>query len=124
MVKNLPSNAGNTGDTGSIPGLGRSPGIGNGNPLQFSCLENSVNREVRQAAVHEVPKSWTWLKRLSTHKLQKHSQLSEGVGGSRPTDAKCFEETKHQLDSSCYQEAGCSLGHLSEFSSLSITCKK
>jgi len=42
MVKNLPANAG---DTGSIPGLGRSPGRGHGNPLQYSCLENSMDRE-------------------------------------------------------------------------------
>ena len=40
VVKNLPANAG---DTGSIPGLGRSPGVGNGNPLQCSCLENSMD---------------------------------------------------------------------------------
>ena len=44
MVKNLPANAGDTRDTGSISGLGRSPGEGDGNPLQYSCLENSVNR--------------------------------------------------------------------------------
>ena len=41
MVKNLPANAGDTGDGGSIPGSGRSPGEGNGNPLQYSCLEKS-----------------------------------------------------------------------------------
>ena len=45
MVKNRPANAGNTGDVGSIPGSGRSPGEGNGNPLQYSCLENLVNEE-------------------------------------------------------------------------------
>ena len=42
MVKNLPANAGDMRDLGSIPGLGRSPGEGNGNPLQYSCLENST----------------------------------------------------------------------------------
>ena len=47
-----------------IPGLGRSPGEGNGNPLQYSCLENSMDREACWAAVHGVAKSWTW---LSTH---------------------------------------------------------
>ena len=52
MVKNLPANAG---DSGSIPGSGRSPGAGNGNPLQYSCLENS-DREARWAAVHRVAK--------------------------------------------------------------------
>ena len=52
MVKNLPVNAGNIKDTGSIPGLGRSPGGGHGNPLQYSCLENSMNRGAWRAIVH------------------------------------------------------------------------
>ena len=45
VVKNLPANAGDAGDTGSIPGLGRSPKGGNGNPLQYSCLGNSRTEE-------------------------------------------------------------------------------
>ena len=49
------------GDVGSIPGLGRSPGEGNGNPLQFSCLGNPMNRGAWQATVHGVLKSQTWL---------------------------------------------------------------
>ena len=61
MVKNLPVNGGDTGDVGSIPGLERSPGGGNGNPLQYSCLENSMDRKVWQAIVHRVPNSWTQL---------------------------------------------------------------
>ena len=44
VVKNLPVNAGDKTDTGSIRGPGRSPGVGNGNPLQYSCLENSMDR--------------------------------------------------------------------------------
>ena len=52
-VKNLSANAG---DTGSIPGLGRSPGEENGNPLQYSCLGNPMDREVWQATVHGVTK--------------------------------------------------------------------
>jgi len=47
------------GDPGSIPGLGRSPAEGNGNPLQYSCLENSMDKGVWQATVHGVAKSWT-----------------------------------------------------------------
>ena len=47
------------GDTGSIPGLGRSPGEGNGNPLHYSCLENSMDRGDLQDIVHGVTKSWT-----------------------------------------------------------------
>ena len=57
MIKNLPANAGDTGELGLIPGLGRSPGVGNGNPLQYSCLENPVNRGTWWATVHEVAKS-------------------------------------------------------------------
>ena len=44
MVKNPPDNAGDSRDAGSLPGSGRSPGVGNGNPLQYSCLENSMDR--------------------------------------------------------------------------------
>ena len=56
MVKNLPANAGDIRDLGSIPGSGRSPGGGHGNPLQYSCLENSMDRGAWQAMVHRVNK--------------------------------------------------------------------
>ena len=55
MVKNV----GDTRDAGSIPGLGRSPGAGNGDPLQYSCLENPMDREAWRATVHGVAKSRT-----------------------------------------------------------------
>ena len=64
VVKNLPDNAGDTGNAGSVSGLGWSPGVGNGNPLQYSCLENPMDRGAWQATVHGVAKSQTW---LSTH---------------------------------------------------------
>ena len=64
MVKNLPANAGDAGDLGSVPGLGKSPAEGDGNALQDSCLKSSVGREAWQAAVLGVAKSQTW---LSTH---------------------------------------------------------
>ena len=54
VVRNLPANAGDTGDAGSIPGLQRSPGGGNGNPLQYSCLENPVDRGAWWVTVHGV----------------------------------------------------------------------
>ena len=57
VVKNLLANAGDAGDTGSILGSGRSPEVGNGNPLQYSCLENSVDRGAWRAAVQGVAKS-------------------------------------------------------------------
>ena len=53
MVKNLPAHAGDTRDGGLIPGSGRSPRGGNGNPLQYSCLENTMDRGARWATVHE-----------------------------------------------------------------------
>ena len=59
MVKNLPVNAGDIRDVGSIPGLERSPGGGHGNPLQYSCLENPMDRGAWQATVHSVAKSQT-----------------------------------------------------------------
>ena len=57
VVKNPPANTGDTRDTGLIPGLGRSPGEGNGNPLQYSCLKNPIDREAWQATVHRVVES-------------------------------------------------------------------
>ena len=57
VVKNLP----NVADAGSVPGSGRSPGGGNGNPIQYSCLENSMGKEVWWATVYGVTKSWTLL---------------------------------------------------------------
>ena len=56
MVKNLPADAGDIRDTGSILGLGRSSGGGHGNPLQYSCLENPKDRGAWQATVHGVTK--------------------------------------------------------------------
>ena len=65
-VKNLPANAGDVRDTGSFPGSGRSPGGGHSIPLQYSCLENPVDRGAWWARVHMVAKSWIWLNRLCT----------------------------------------------------------
>ena len=61
MVKNLPTNAGDVGDMGSIPGLGRSLGEGDGNLLWDSCLENPMDRGAWRATIQGVTKSWTQL---------------------------------------------------------------
>ena len=66
-VKNPPANAGDVRDAGSIPGLERSPGGGNGNLLQYSCLENPMDRGALWATVHGVAKELDTTKRLSTH---------------------------------------------------------
>ena len=58
-VKNLPASVGDARDVASIPGLGRSPGAGNGNPLQYSCLENAMDRRAWWVTVHGVTKSQT-----------------------------------------------------------------
>ena len=59
MIKNLPDSAGDVRDTGSIPGSGRSPGRGHGHPLQYSCLENPMDRGAWWATVYRVAKSQT-----------------------------------------------------------------
>ena len=69
MVKNLPANAGDTRDSsipglGRLPGLGRHPGVRNSNQLQYSSLENPIDRGAWKATVHGAAKSWT---RLSAH---------------------------------------------------------
>ena len=66
-VKNPPAKSGDIRDASLIPGSRRSPGGGHRNPLQYCCLENPMDREAWQATVHGVVKSWTGLKRLSTH---------------------------------------------------------
>ena len=62
VVKNLPAKAGDIRDAGSIPGSGRAPGKGNGNPFQYACLENPMDRGAWAPTVHGVTKSWTQLK--------------------------------------------------------------
>ena len=59
MVKTLPARTGGAGDMGSIPGSGRSPGVGDGYPLQYSCLENPMDSGASGATVHGVAKSQT-----------------------------------------------------------------
>ena len=74
VVKNPPVNARDVRDMGSNPRLGRSPGGGHGNPLQYSCMENPMDKRDWQAKVHGVTKMWTRLKWLSTHYCWKHTQ--------------------------------------------------
>ena len=66
-IKNPPANAGDIRDVGLIPGLGRSPGVEHGNPLQYSCLKNPMDRGGWWVMAHRVSKSQTLLKRLSKH---------------------------------------------------------
>ena len=76
--KESPANARGTRDASTIPGSGRSPGEGDGNPFQFSCLGNPMNRGACWATIHRVAKNWTRLKWLSTHtyRAQVHLQYN------------------------------------------------
>ena len=74
--KYLPTSAGDTEDVGSIAGLGRSPKEGNGNLLQYSCLENPLDRGAWRATVHGVAESQAQLKQLSTHILTPYTKIS------------------------------------------------
>ena len=67
VVKNSSANARDTTGTGSIPGSGRYPGGGHGNPLQYSCPENLMDKGAWQTAVHRVTQRQTGLKQLSMH---------------------------------------------------------
>ena len=102
-VETLPANAGDNGDSGvlsSIPGLGRSPGEGNGNPLQYSCLENPMDRGAWRATVHGIAKSQT-TERLSMHTLTVVLNFCTPRSGMETTchsvQAPCFKDGKLKL---------------------------
>ena len=79
MVRNLPANAEDARDSVSIPGWGRCPGVGNGNPLQYSCLENSMDRGAWQTTVHDVTKKWTWLNVHTHTHTHTHTYSHKGL---------------------------------------------
>ena len=96
-LKNLPANTGDLRDQGSIPESGRSPGEGNGNPLQCSCLENPRDRGAWWATVHGVAKSWTWLKRLSTPGLLNRTQNQDSLGQEGHAQTCSFAHSQDQF---------------------------
>ena len=75
--KNPPANAGDAREVALIPGPGRSPRAGNGNPLQYSCLENPMDRGAWQPTVHGVIKSWTPLS--AEHAHRHHSEMRPSI---------------------------------------------
>ena len=93
VVKNLPANAGDIRDVGSIPGLRRSLAGGHSNPLQYSCLEYSMDRGAWQATVHRVINSQTWLKWLSSSSISSHNVLGWFVTQKKPTDTPASPPT-------------------------------
>ena len=100
MVKNPPASAGATGDAGLIPELRRSPEEGNGNPLQYSCLENPTDRGAWQVTVHGIAKSRTQLNRLSL----SHHKAAFGRG--------------FYIRGSAGKESACNMGDLSSIPGL------
>ena len=104
VVKNLPANTGDIRDAGSIPGLGRSPGEGSDNSLQYSCLENPMDRGAWQATVHRVTKSWTQLKQLSTHTLILPPILITATLKILTLGSARFAETCTALENSAFTE--------------------
>ena len=84
VVKNLPAN---TREQGSIPGSGRSPGGGHGNPLQYSCLQNPKDRGASQATVHSVAKGQTQLKQPSTHG-RRRERFRKKIGKCKDSKTK------------------------------------
>ena len=96
VAKNLSAIAGDIRDVGSIPGLERPSGGGHDNPLQYSCLENPMDRGVWWATVHRLAQSWTWLKWLSTwHLVYIWVSLVVPVVKNPPASA---EDTRHKFD--------------------------
>ena len=87
VVKNPPAKAGGIRDMGSVAGSGRSPGGGDGSSLQYSGLENPMDRGVWQATVHRVAQSWTQQKRLRTHVLKVSSRVPGLPGGLEALEA-------------------------------------
>ena len=104
--KESASNAGNVRDMNLIPGLGRFPGEGHGNPLQYSCLENPLDRGAWWATVHRIAKSWTWPKWLSTHaQMDRFSSVAQSCvtlwpGGLQHTRLPCPSPTPRACSNS------------------------
>ena len=89
VVKNLPANAGDVRDVGLIPGWGRSPGGGHGNPLHYSCMENPMDREAWRATVHRVAKSQTrlkWIKKSQEEIYLKSLKGPKEVKSANPKE--------------------------------------
>ena len=77
VVKNISVNVGDIREAGSIPGTGRSPGIGHVNPLQYCCLENPIDRGAWEATVHRITQSQSWLEQLSMHEYTERETIRE-----------------------------------------------
>ena len=107
MVKNLPANAGNTGEVDSTPGWGQPPGEGNGNSLQYCCLESPMDRGAWQATVHRVAKSQAQLS-AHTHTHTNRHKDRESEIEAITQQVKCKSPLEHVVHSKIFQEfTGC-----------------
>ena len=113
LIKNPPASVGDARDEGSSPELGRSPGGGNGNPLQYSCLENSMDRRTWWVRIHGVGKSQTWLSTLKSKEgndkyWQARGKIrsfipwtdktwSTGEGNGKPLQYSCLENPMNSM---------------------------
>ena len=96
VVKNLPPSAIDTGDAGWTPGLGRSPAEGNGNPLQYSCLENPMDRGAWWATVHGVTKCQDMTEQTCTLLLKVTSRYCPKKPSKIPVRNKSYEDSNDQ----------------------------
>ena len=115
VVKNPPANSRDARDMGSIPGLGRCPGGGNGNPLLYACLENSMDRGAWWATVHGAPKTQT---RLSTH-THTHTAPEPSYLWKAPSSLQCRDPSDiSQSTSQIYRHFFCAKHGVNNIKSL------
>ena len=95
LVKNPLANAGDARDVGLSPRSGRSPGVGNGNPLQYSCLENPMDRKAWRSIVHGVTKTWTDLSVHAHISTNKHRHLLPDADTFNPDTPKHLDIERH-----------------------------
>ena len=111
MIMNLPANAGVARDKGLIPGSGRSPGVGNGNPLQCSCPENPLDGGAWQATVHRVVKSQTRLSDFTFILSRRGSNDGKLLGAGRSIELY-LHSSLHTTSLKSMERGGCkSLGY-------------
>ena len=105
MVKSPSAHAGDLRDVGLIPGSGRSPGRQQGNPLQYSCLENPMDREAWRATVRRVSKSRTRLRWLSIHRWIQHA-IQDCIQEGLPSFSICIQSSFADFVKWCYEING------------------
>ena len=110
LVKNLPTNARHAGDSSLIPGLGRSPGWGNGNPLQYSCLENPIDRGAWRATVHRVTRGQMTEATEHTYTKNQWSNKSFFLLSQKSLHVSCWPSALSDLE--IFSHINCSVSRL------------